>query len=523
MTPTSYKPESGTPLINFWSPEGYKIESARRYANLLALKHDVELQGIAYVQCQRDLNYWVENFLWTYDPRQKPAMIPVRLFPKQREYLDWRCDRRVNKENGVIEKSRDAGVTYMNLFHHLHCWLFEDGYKGTFGSRVENLVDKRGDPDCIFEKMRMTLRWLPTWMLPQSFNWNKHDNYMRLVNPDRDSTITGQGGSNMGRGGRSTVYDVDEFAFVEHAASVDAAISSNSDCIFYTSTPQGIGNLFYQKRFSDDYQVFTIKWQDDPRKSQEWYEAQKRKFDPVIIAQEIDLDYSASIEGIYIPGEWVRAAINLVVAPVGKESAGLDVATSGKNKTVLIIRRGPKILDIHDWQGLDGTQTTYKTKEILETRGCPHLNFDADGSGEAITGPLSNMTDLHFTFTPLRGASSPSDIYWETEQKTSKQKFHNKRAELWGIVRDRFRKTYDYVHNGIYYPEEELISIPNHPHLIAQISQPLRKWTAAGKILIESKEDMRKRGVNSPDYADALAYVFHEPESGADWLDIYRL
>lgn len=472
---------------------------------------------------KQDPIWWIENFVWGYDPRQSPAIIPILLFPKQQEYLNWRIDIRANKSNGVIEKSRDAGITYMNIFYHVHCWLFESGYKGTFGSRIESLVDKRGDPDSIFEKIRMTLRWLPQWMLPCGFKWNIHDNYMRLVNPANGSTITGQGGDNMGRGGRSTVYDVDEFAFIERAASVDAAISSNSDVIFYTSTPRGIGNLFYQKRFSEDYKVFTISWRDDPRKDSLWYEAQKRKFDSVIVAQEIDLDYTASVEGIYIPGEWVRAAINLSLPVFGQESAGLDVATSGKNKNVLIVRRGSTVLHIHDWQGLDGTQTTYKTKEILEACSCPHLNYDGDGVGEAVTGPLANMTDLPFTFTTIHGAGTPSDIYWEVEEKNSKQKFHNKRAELWGLVRERFRKTYDFVVNNVNYPEEELISIPNHPTLAAQLCQPKRKWTASGKILVESKEDMKNRGVDSPDYADALVYAFFEPESGADWLSVYSL
>lgn len=451
-------------------------------------------------------------------------MIPIVLFPKQQEYLLWRIERRRDKENGVIEKSRDAGITYMNIFHHLHCWLFESGYKGTFGSRIESLVDKRGDPDSIFEKIRVTLRWLPEWMMPDGFKWSAHDNYMRLTNPGNGSTITGQGGDNMGRGGRSTVYDVDEFAHIERAATVDAAISSNSDVIFYTSTPMGIGNLFYQKRFSENYKVFTFRWQDDPRKDQAWYEAQTKKFDSVIIAQEIDLDYTASVEGIYIPGEWVRAAINLFLPAVGRESAGLDVATSGKNKSVLIRRKGPKVLGIDDWQGLDGTQTTYKAKEILEGSGCPHLNYDADGVGEAVTGPLNNMDDLRFTFTPVRGAGSPSDTYWEVEERTSKEKFHNRRAELWGLVHERFRKTYDFVTKGVLYPQDELISIPNHPTLVAQISQPKRRWTAAGKTLVESKEDMRKRGVDSPDHADALVLAFCEEEqNNADWLSIYSL
>jgi hypothetical protein len=51
-----------------------------------------------------------------------------------------------------------------------------------------------------------------------------------------------------------------------------------------------------------------------------------------------------------------------------------------------------------------------------------------------------------------------------------------------------------------------MISIPNHPLLIQQLSSVQGKHTTSGKILLQSKEDMRKDGIESPDFADALAY-----------------
>jgi phage terminase large subunit len=53
-----------------------------------------------------------------------------------------------------------------------------------------------------------------------------------------------------------------------------------------------------------------------------------------------------------------------------------------------------------------------------------------------------------------------------------------------------------------------MISIPNHPRLIAELSQTLHHSTETGKIKLESKEDMARRGVKSPDFADALALAF---------------
>ncbi len=50
-----------------------------------------------------------------------------------------------------------------------------------------------------------------------------------------------------------------------------------------------------------------------------------------------------------------------------------------------------------------------------------------------------------------------------------------------------------------------MISIPNHPQLITDLSAPLHFYTNAGKVIIESKDEMSKRGVKSPDFGDALA------------------
>jgi phage terminase large subunit len=55
-------------------------------------------------------------------------------------------------------------------------------------------------------------------MLPDGFNsTGQHDNYMRMVNPATGAVISGEGGEDMGRGGRSSVYVLDEAAFVPNA------------------------------------------------------------------------------------------------------------------------------------------------------------------------------------------------------------------------------------------------------------------------------------------------------------------
>lgn len=504
------------------------------------------MQELVLAHCKNDIIYWINNWVWTLDPRQSPSILPLVMFERQEEYIRWRQERRSRKENGVIEKSRDMGITWLNICCQVHAWLFEAGYNGSFGSRKETLVDRIGDPDSIFEKIRILLKHLPKWMLPKGFDWKKHDTFCKLINPENGSVITGEAGDNIGRGGRSSVYDLDEAAFIERPQKVDAALSNNTEVLFYTSSANGF-NFFYKKRSKYPPEcVFQVHWKDDPRKNYwelrdrsgdilqsgngrktptvdkdageiliyPWYAQMCSKYDEVTVASEVDINYGASIEGIYIPAHWVLAAVELDLPASGEQLAALDVATTGVNQNVFGVRQGPVVQHIEHWNGIDTTQTAFKVIELMRDRKLTHLAFDADGVGAGVAGTLANTYQIDFMFTALHGQSTPSGRVWEGEdlpngkKKTSKEKFANGRAEWWGILNERFKKTYDHVNGAKQYPLDELISIPNHPTLIAQLSTPLRKWTSAGKILIESKEDMRNRGVESPDFADMLAYLF---------------
>lgn len=296
---------------------------------------DPEARDMALSLCRKDLLFWVENFVMTYDPRRQIKTIPFVPFERQLEYLQWRQERFEASEIGVVEKARDAGMTWLNVAHQTWCWLFLDGFAGGFGSRKLDLVDRIGDPDCIFEKVRFLLRNLPDWMLPVKFDWKKHDNYCKLINPATGSTITGEGGDDIGRGGRKSIYDVDEAHFLEHPMAVDAALSNTTDVVIYTSSANGPSGPFYEKRNNlPSRQVFRLEWKTDPRKNYwvlenddgeilqrgqgydappnaiyPWYEKQKARLHPVVLASEVDIDYAASVENVVIPGNWATISI----------------------------------------------------------------------------------------------------------------------------------------------------------------------------------------------------------------------
>lgn len=481
---------------------------------------DRYLQEVTRLVCANDPITFINDWCWTFDPRGSPSQLPFVLFPHQEACIAWIQERERNQQNGVIEKSRDSGITYICAAYSAWCWLFRDGDSTGFGSRKEELVDRIGDPDSILEKVRIILRNLPTWFLPEGFRFGQHDGFRKIINPANGSTITGEAGDDIGRGGRKSRYFVDEKAFIERTQKVDAALSQNTRVQIDISTPNGVGNTFYKRRHSGNIPVFTFHWKDDPRKSEEWYESEKKRIDdPVIVAQELDIDYTASLEGICIPAKFAQAGINLFDTPqfkaaypdwkpMGERVAGLDIAEEGSNKSVFISRVSSLIESIVSWGQCNTTETAHRAREEAVTRGVNVVNYDVVGVGAGVKGTWQSAEkQLPFKANPINWGLPASDDLWE-DGKIGKELFVNLRAELAWKLRKRFERAYEFVHEGVLHPPEDMISIPNNRDLISDLSLELYFRTETGKTQLESKKDMQKRGVKSPDWKDALAFSF---------------
>ena len=157
---------------------------------------------------------FINHWCITYDPRNaisgRPCIMPFILFPKQEEIVFFVVECLENQVSGLIEKCRDMGVTWVCAAISVWLWLFMPGSAVGWGSRKEALVDRLGDPDSIFEKIRMIIDYLPRFMWPAGFDEKSNSNYMKIINPDVASSITGEAGDNIGRGGRSLLYLKDE-------------------------------------------------------------------------------------------------------------------------------------------------------------------------------------------------------------------------------------------------------------------------------------------------------------------------
>lgn len=304
-------------------------------------------------------------------------------------------------------------------------------------------------------------------------------------------------------------------AFYEHPERVEASLSQNSDVKIDVSTHSGPGTIFQQKCQSDAYRKFEFDWHDDPRKDQDWYDKQCELHDPVIIAREIDRNPDASIENICIPGHWVKASVALGkmmnwYRPDAEGKGGLDVG-GGSAESVFVPRFGSRCYMPIAWKDPDSINIATKSKEIAVQNNIPLINYDSVGVGLGVTSAFRRLTGVKTQ--GINNGSSPSSLKWP-DGKYSKDKFSNIKAEMWYLMRDAIRKAYlHYLYvtkheKGVKQDLDEILLLPDDPKLITQLSQPRREQTESGKIYIEKKSSLLKRGIKSPDRADALALTY---------------
>ena len=283
-------------------------------------KQDRELQVMLAALCAKDVPFFFNAFGWTYDPRRSPPDVPFILYPHEVNLLDWLEQRLQTQKDGLVEKSRDMGVTWVGMGWMLHHWLFHEGFHPLLGSRKEELVDQKGVIDTLFGKLRYLLYHLPPWMRPEGFRADLHDSYTRLINPMKsENVITGESTNvSFSRQGRYSVIWLDEFAHVEEADHIWQATADSAPVRFPVSTPKGIGNRFARLRHhqeGEQIDVSTLHWSRHPEKSKglycpthgnpapsscqwptcklrsPWYDAECTRRSALEVAQELDIDY----------------------------------------------------------------------------------------------------------------------------------------------------------------------------------------------------------------------------------------
>lgn len=209
----------------------------------------------------------------------------------------------------------------------------------------------------------------------------------------------------------------------------------------------------------------------------------------------------------------------------GSKRIGFDVADAGEDLCAMVAAHGP----LNYWSDL------WKAKEDELLQSCTRVwtaarerqssvIYDAIGVG-ATAGAKFNELNIgqsapvmHSKFFAGGAVDKPDSSYGMTGIK-NKDFFANIKAQKWWTVADRLRNTYNAVRNGQEFRDDEMIFIdsamPNIDKLIDELSTPKRDYDTAGRVKVESKKDLSKRDVPSPNLADGFIMA-NLPMGGLD-------
>jgi len=182
-----------------------------------------------------------------------------------------------------------------------------------------------------------------------------------------------------------------------------------------------------------------------------------------------------------IPLHWIEAAVRRTIEPTAPNELGVDVARYGADETVLIHRRGPVA---RLWKAIpmgDTMETAGEVRIALRETGADSAKIDTVGLGAGV-------------YDRLKEQGSPAYEMNSGDAAADRERFANARAEWWWGLRSRF--------------ESGDIDIDGDEELVEQLANIKYKVNSRGQILIESKDDMKKRGRKSPDRGDALMLAF---------------
>lgn len=338
------------------APKDLKANIRFRHELLAACNSSMgeDLRNDVIARCAEDPVFFFDCFAWTYAVKDNPdnPNVPFVLFDYQ-EDLVRKMDDAIGKYSLLIEKSRDLGLSWVITTMFLWRWLFRPLQSFLMASRKESLVDERGNPGCLFWKIRMNLSMLPPWLRPPMELIE--DRSMHLGNLINGSSIDGESTQgNVGRGDRRTAILLDEFAAVECGEEVLTATHSATNCRLFVSTPQGASGAFYDTRNKllekNPERVIRLHWSQHPLKSRglyrgdasgnleffddykypegydffydgkihsRWYDEQIHEASSdTEIAAELDINYEGSAGGPLIKAELLSALLTRCKPPI---------------------------------------------------------------------------------------------------------------------------------------------------------------------------------------------------------------
>jgi hypothetical protein len=358
-------------------------------------------------------------------------------------------------------------------------------------------------------------------------------NAKELFFKDFDSgySVGTAGNKSVGRSQTIQLMHSSEVAFwsfaEDHSKGILQAISNEKGTeVILESTANGIGNYFHSRWLNamdadSEYQAIFLPWywQDEytydaqnfhlteeeehykalygsnglTNEHLAWrrikinefskdYEAGKESF-------TVEYPFSATeafknpIHNVFINSKYVEKARKADVEPNGALVIGVDVAISDRDRTAIIRRKGRHAFNLERFSNYNTMEIVGRLKRIIQSEKPTKMYIDCIGIGAGVVDRLQEMG-----FDCVEGVNV-------ARSANDKEKFKNLRAELWSDMRDWFYG-------------EMPVQIPDNDELHGELVCLGFKENSSGQLQIESKDDLRARGLPSPDGADALSLTY---------------
>lgn len=303
--------------------------------------------------------------------------------------------------------------------------------------------------------------------------------------------------------GGELLFIIDEATGVaeEVFTVVRGALTEEANRCIMTSNPTRTQGFFYNSHTlweGDPWHCLTFNGEDSPRVSERYVREIAVEFgkDSDMYRIRVLGEFPVEDDFVLIPKKWVEAAFERRISHINRlgkqqfDSCGVDVARYGENKTVFALVRHATVVGLLQYGKKNTMHTAENIIELCKRMESVNIKVDEIGVGG---GVIDRCYQRGF---PVTGV----DV---SKAATDKERFQNKRAEHYWNLRQRFEEG-----SISLYPLNTQLSRENKIKLIEQLCSIRYEYNPSGKIVIWSKEKMRKEGIKSPDLADAIMLAF---------------
>lgn len=477
-----------------------------------------------------DLEFYARNCLLI---RTKSGKVEPFEFNRAQRYIHNALEgqkAKTGRVRALILKGRQQGCsTYVGArYYHLTTW--------SKGVRTFILTHEDQATQNLFDMITRYHDKCPEYVKPSTGAANAKELFFDKL--DSGYKVGTAGTKGVGRSSTIQLFHGSEVAFWPNAEShasgiLQAVPETDGTEVILESTANGLGNFYHQKwqdaesGIGDFIPIFVPWfWQDEYSREvpdgfvltadeQAYKEAHKLTLEQVawmrnkiyelkdanLFKQEYPATaaeaFQMSGHDSYIEPEIVLRARKATVDAYGPLVIGYDPAWKGADRHSMAWRQGRKVTKVESRQKLDTMEGAGWAKQVIDTEKPTRMFIDVGGVGAGVYDRLIEM-GYGSVVSAVNFGSSP----FEPQRKDSNGKqlggAVNRRAEMW-------MKSKEWLN------DVAGADIPDSDGLQADACGPGYKYDSSTRLQLESKDDMRKRGVRSPDEWDAIALTFAEP------------